>query len=63
MARKTVLISDLSGEPIGDGAGAQVRIQIESKPRSTFYLDASEEEVAELLAKATEKTKRGRPKK
>jgi len=63
MARKQILVSDISGEAISDGF-AQVRISISSKPNSTFLVDASEKEVATLLASAREVKKRGRkPKK
>jgi hypothetical protein len=59
MARKQIRVSDLSGETI-DGNAAFVRIQIDSKPGSTFVLDAREDEVESLIASATEKRKRGR---
>lgn len=61
MAKKTLLFSDLTGAEIVEGALAHVRITLSSKPYSTFTLDASEEEVAELVAKTTERKKRGRP--
>lgn len=60
MAVKEVLVSDLSGAEIENGNGARVTIQLSSKPRSTFVLDAREDELSDLLAKANERTKRGR---
>lgn len=60
MAVKEVLVSDLSGAEIENGNGARVTIQLSSRPQSTFTLDAREEELADLLAKANELTKRGR---
>lgn len=60
MAVKEVLVSDLTGEEIGNGNGARVTIQLASKPQSTYTLDAREDELASLLEKANERVKRGR---
>ena len=62
MAKKTVLVSDISGEPIS-GAAAHVRIALSSKPHSSFELDASEAEVDFLIVAARERKRRGRPSK
>jgi hypothetical protein len=59
MAKKTVLVSDLSGAEI-NGKSARVRIDIDSKPGMTFVLEAGEDEVAELVSKARAQNRRGR---
>lgn len=59
MAKQTVVVSDLSGEVIS-GPKATVKIDLESKPNSSYAVDASEDEVAELVSKARETKRRGR---
>lgn len=36
MARKTVLVSDLSGESIPDGKGATIRVTFKDARRGTY---------------------------
>lgn len=59
MAKKTVIVSDLTGTELNSNA-AQVKINLASKPGSTFSLEVAEGEIAELLAHATEHKRRGR---
>jgi hypothetical protein len=61
MARKQVLISDLSGEPIAESEAVRVTIQ-SANGGKRFELDAAASEVAKLVASAREVKKRGRPK-
>lgn len=61
MARKTILVSDLSGEEIQNGGGASVQITLESKPDSRFIAEVSAAEIQNLLDVAVETKKRGRP--
>jgi hypothetical protein len=64
MARRTVLVSDLSGEEIPDGKGATVTINFYDARKGTIILDVSESEAEEMGAKGRRQAKRGRrPKK
>ena len=60
MARQTVLVSDISGEQIPDGKYVHVAITDGS---NRYDLDALEDEVSELIAKARKSKKRGRRRK
>jgi hypothetical protein len=44
MARKTVLISDMSGDPIPDGKGAVIRITFRDARRGVRELDVTDAE-------------------
>jgi hypothetical protein len=44
MARKTVLVSDISGKEIPDGNGATVRITFRDARRGVRELDVTDEE-------------------
>ncbi len=60
MARKVMLVSDLSGDPIEEGKGAKVRITYDDARRGSVELDLTAEE-AELWARSGRKTaRRGR---
>jgi hypothetical protein len=48
MARKTVYVSDLSGDTIEDGKGAKIPITFEDGRRPSYELDVTAEEAAEL---------------
>lgn len=61
MARKSVLISDLTGEEIKDGDGAVVQITLESKPQSRFIVEVAATEIEDLVGASVETKKRGRP--
>jgi hypothetical protein len=60
VARKTVLVSDLSGEEIPDGDGAKVRITFTDARRGTIELDVSAEEAKAMGAKGRQVARRGR---
>jgi hypothetical protein len=60
MARKTVLVSDLSGEEIEEGKGAKIRINFEDARRGNYELDVSAEEAVELGRKGRQVARRGR---
>jgi hypothetical protein len=57
MARKTVLVSDLSGEEIPEGKYVHVAI---SDGSNRYDLDVIDDEVAELVAKGRKSKRRGR---
>jgi hypothetical protein len=61
MARKTVLVSDLSGSEIEDGKGAQVTIKFVDARRGTIVLDITDAEAEELGRKGRRQARRGRP--
>jgi hypothetical protein len=60
MARKTVLVSDLSGSEIADGKGAQVVIKYQDARRGQVVLDVNADEVEDLARKGTRQARRGR---
>jgi hypothetical protein len=60
MARKTVLVSDLSGKEIADGDGATLTISYSDARRGVVKLDVNADEVAELASKGTKQARRGR---
>ena len=60
MARKTVLVSDLSGEEIEDSKGAQVSIKFTDARRGTIVLDVTEDEAEAMGAKGRKQARRGR---
>jgi hypothetical protein len=60
MARKTVLVSDLSGEEIADGKGAQVTIRFNDARKGSILLDVTDEEGEEIGRKGRRQARRGR---
>ncbi len=48
MARKTVLVSDMSGQEIPDGKGAKVRITFNDARRGVRELDLTDTEAEKL---------------
>jgi hypothetical protein len=48
MAKKTVLVSDMSGEEILDGKGANVRITFHDQRKGVRELDLTDEEAEKL---------------
>jgi hypothetical protein len=60
MAKQTVLVSDLTGRAIGDGAAVKIRLTFEDARRGSYELDASVDEVADLMAKGRKVARRGR---
>lgn len=60
MARKTVLISDLTGKEIADGKGAQLVINYSDARRGRVVLDVNADEVDDLARKGQKQARRGR---
>ena len=60
MARQVVLVSDISGKPIEDGKGAKIRINFDDARRGAVELDATVDEVQDLVAKGRKVARRGR---
>jgi hypothetical protein len=51
MARKVVLVSDLSGDPIPDGKGATIRVTYKDARRGSYEADVTDAE-AEAFVKS-----------
>ena len=62
MARKTILVSDISGKEINDKDAARVMISYGDGRRGQIVLDVNANEIADLAAKGTQQKRRGRPK-
>jgi hypothetical protein len=60
MARRTILISDLSGDAIPDGKGATVVITFRDARKGTIVLDVTDAEAEKMGAKGRKLAKRGR---
>jgi hypothetical protein len=60
MAKKTVFVSDLSGDAIEDGKGAKIRISFDDARRGSYEVDATADEAAELGRKGRQVARRGR---
>ena len=60
MARRTILVSDLTGKEIADGEAAQVVIKYADARRGQVVLDVNADEVRDLAAKGTKQARRGR---
>jgi hypothetical protein len=60
MARKTVLVSDLSGEEIQEGKGARITINFDDARKGTIVIDATAEEAEEIGKKGRRQSRRGR---
>ena len=60
MARKTVVVSDLSGETIADGKGAKVRITFDDARSGSIEMDITAEEARAMGAKGRPVARRGR---
>jgi hypothetical protein len=60
MARKMILVSDLSGKEIEEGKAAKVRITFEDGRRPSYELDVSADEGVELGRKGRQVARRGR---
>jgi hypothetical protein len=60
MAKKTVFVSDLSGDTIEDGKGAKVRITYADSRRGAAELDVTDSEADELARKGRRVARRGR---
>lgn len=60
MARKTILVSDISGKEINEKDAAKVTISYGDARKGMIVLDVNASEVAELAAKGTQQKRRGR---
>jgi hypothetical protein len=60
VARKTVFVSDLSGDAIEEGKGAKIRISFDDARRGSYEIDATADEAAELGRKGRQVARRGR---
>jgi hypothetical protein len=60
MARKTILVSDLSGKEVADKDVAKVTITYADARRGQIVLDVNASEVDELASKGTRQARRGR---
>ncbi len=60
MAKKTVHVSDLSGEEIPEGKGATVRITFRDARKGSAELDVTDDEGEELARKGRKTARRGR---
>jgi hypothetical protein len=60
MARKTILVSDISGKEIDDKDSAKVTITYSDARRGQIVLDVNASEVADLAARGTQQKRRGR---
>jgi hypothetical protein len=60
MAKKTVLVSDISGQEVPEGKGATVRVTYKDQRKGVRKMDISDEEADRLFAKARRVARRGR---
>lgn len=60
MARKSVFVSDLSGEEIPEGKGATVTIKFTDARKGTIVLDVTDAEGDKLGEKGRKQARRGR---
>ena len=60
MARKTIIVSDLSGREIDDKDAAKVTITYADARRGQIVLDVNASEVEEWASKGTRQARRGR---
>jgi hypothetical protein len=60
LARKTVLVSDISGKEIAEGRGATIRITFRDARKGVRELDVTDEEAEDLASKGRQVARRGR---
>jgi hypothetical protein len=60
MARKSVFVSDLSGEEIPEGKGAMITIKFTDARKGTIVLDVTDAESEKLGEKGRRQARRGR---
>jgi hypothetical protein len=60
VARKTVVVSDLSGEQIADGRGAKVRITFDDARSGSIEMDVTADEARAMGAEGRQVARRGR---
>ena len=60
MARKSVFVSDMSGEEIADGKGAVVTIKFNDARKGVIVLDVTDAEGEKIGANGRKQARRGR---
>lgn len=60
MARRTIIVSDLTGNEIDERDAAQVLIKYADARRGQIVLDVNASEVEDLASKGTKQARRGR---
>jgi hypothetical protein len=60
MARRTIVVSDLTGKEIDERDAAQVVIKYADARRGQVVLDVNASEVDDLASKGTKQARRGR---
>jgi hypothetical protein len=60
MARRTIIVSDLTGKEIDERDAAQIVIRYTDARRGQVVLDVNAAEVEDLAAKGTKQARRGR---
>jgi hypothetical protein len=60
MAKRTIFVSDLSGDEIQDGKAARITINFQDARKGAYVLDVTEEEAEELGKKGSKQARRGR---
>ena len=60
MAKRTIIVSDLTGEEISEKNAATVTIKYADARRGQVVLDVNADEVDELASKGSKQARRGR---
>ena len=60
MAKKTIRVSDLSGDEIETGSGATITVKFADARRGVYVLDVTEAEAEDLGSKGRKQARRGR---
>lgn len=60
MAKRSIFVSDLSGEQIPEGKGAKVRVTFNDARKGSAELDVTDQEGDELAGKGRKTARRGR---
>jgi hypothetical protein len=60
MARRTIIVSDLTGREIAEDQAAQMTIKYSDARRGQVVLDVNADEVSDIAAKGTKQARRGR---
>jgi hypothetical protein len=60
VARRSVFVSDLSGEQIAEGKGAKVRVTFNDARKGSAELDVTDAEGEEFAQKGRKTARRGR---
>jgi len=60
VARKTIMVSDLSGSEIQEGKGATVTIRFSDARKGTIVMDVTDQEAEEMGRQGRKQARRGR---